>query len=140
MDMKESFALDRCFLVLGRPGSGCTTLLKTLANFREEFHAVEGDIYYDSILPGDLENHFRGDVLYCPEEDVRFPTLTVDQTLAFAAKTRAPHGHVDDTTKFVTDILFRTFGLNHARKTLVGDAFVRGISGGEKSACRLPRL
>ena len=121
---------------MGRPGSGCTTLLKTLANFRGEFHAVKGDVYYDSISPEDLKHHFRGDVQYCPEEDIHFPTLTVDQTLSFAAKTRAPHGHIDhngkEYTKFLTDILVRTFGLNHARKTLVGDAFIHGASGGEK--------
>jgi ATP-binding cassette subfamily G (WHITE) protein 2 (SNQ2) len=107
-----------------------------LANFRGEFHAVEGDVYYDSISPEDLKNHFRGDVQYCPEEDIHFPTLTIDQTLSFATKTRAPHGHINhngtEYTKYLTDILVRTFGLNHARKTLVGDAFIHGASGGEK--------
>ena len=123
-------------MVLGRPGSGCTTLLKTLANLREEYHAVEGNIYYDSILPEDLKKHLRGDVQYCPEEDIHFPSLTVDQTLTFAAKTRAPRVRLDysrkEYTKFITDILTGVFGLSHTRKTPVGDAIIRGISGGEK--------
>jgi ATP-binding cassette, subfamily G (WHITE), member 2, SNQ2 len=123
-------------VVLGRPGSGCTTLLKTLANLREEYHAVKGDVYYDSISPDDLKNYARGDIQYCPEEDIHFPTLTVDQTLNFATKTRAPHVRIDYTrneyTKFVTDILTTTFGLNHAKKTPIGNAAIRGISGGEK--------
>jgi ATP-binding cassette subfamily G (WHITE) protein 2 (SNQ2) len=123
-------------VVLGRPGSGCTTLLKTLANLREEYHAVEGIIYYDAFSPKDHEKYFRGDVQYCPEEDIHFPTLTVDQTLTFAAKTRTPHVRLGysrtEYTKVATDILTSIFGLKHVRKTPVGDATIRGISGGEK--------
>lgn len=151
--LKVLFVLGRCFVccfmnwllilthrprlvVLGRPGSGCTTLLKTLANHREEYHAVKGDVYYDSISPDDIKNHVRGDVLYCPEDDIHFPTLTVDQTLTFATKARAPHVRIDQNRKeyttFITDILTATFGLNHARNTPIGDAAIRGISGGEK--------
>lgn len=123
-------------MVLGRPGSGCTTLLKTLANLRGEYHAVKGDVFYDSISPEDVRNHVRGDVQYCPEDDIHFPTLTVDQTLAFAAKTRAPRVRISNSTeeytKLVTDMLTTTFGLNHAKNTLIGSAAIHGISGGEK--------
>ena len=123
-------------MVLGMPGAGCSTLLKALANLREEYHSVEGGVYYDSISPKDLKKHFRGDVQYCPEDDVHFPTLTVDQTLAFAAKTRTPHvrAHVtrEGYMKLITDIVTTVFGLNHARNTPVGDAVIRGVSGGEK--------
>ena len=123
-------------MVLGRPGSGCTTLLKTLANLRGEYHAVKGDVFYDSISPEDVRNHVRGDVQYCPEVDIHFPTLTVDQTLAFAAKTRAPRVRISNSTeeytKLVTDMLTTTFGLNHAKNTLIGSAAIHGISGGEK--------
>jgi ATP-binding cassette subfamily G (WHITE) protein 2 (SNQ2) len=126
----------RHVVVLGRPGSGCTTFLKTLANLHEEYHAVEGTIYYDSISPKDHKKYFRGDVQYCPEEDIHFASLTVDQTLTFAAKARAPHARLgysrEEYTKFATDILTKIFGLQHVRKTPVGDAIVRGISGGEK--------
>lgn len=125
-------------LVLGRPGSGCSTLLKTLANQRAEYHAVEGDVRYDSIFPEELERHYRGDVQYCPEDDIHFPTLTVEQTISFAAKTRSPRAHMglaaseDEYSELVTDILCTVFGLRHARKTPVGNASIRGASGGEK--------
>lgn len=36
-------------LVLGRPGSGCSTLLRSLANVTEPFAKIEGDIAYASI-------------------------------------------------------------------------------------------
>lgn len=33
-------------LVVGRPGSGCTTFLKAIANIREGLAGVDGDVIY----------------------------------------------------------------------------------------------
>ena len=122
--------------MLGRPGSGCTTLLKTLANRRKEYYGVHGDVYYDSISPTDMYNRYRGDVQYCPEDDIHFPTLTVEQTLKFAATARTPRCRGNETraefADSVVDILTTVFGLRHVRKTPVGDHALRGVSGGEK--------
>jgi ATP-binding cassette subfamily G (WHITE) protein 2 (SNQ2) len=123
-------------VVLGSPGSGCSTFLKTLANQRAEYHAIEGQVQYDSLTSTQLENHYRGDVQYCPEDDVHFPTLTVGQTLDFAAKTRAPQKRTRESRKEYssdfTEVLMTLFGLSHTKKTPVGDAAIRGVSGGEK--------
>ncbi|RDX52640.1 pleiotropic drug resistance ABC transporter [Lentinus brumalis] len=123
-------------LVLGRPGSGCSTLLKVLANQRQEYHRVEGDVWYDSLDPDQIEKHYRGDVQYCPEDDVHFPTLTVDQTLRFAATTRTPATRLDISRDAhvdrIVEVLETVFGLRHVKDTLVGDASIRGVSGGEK--------
>jgi len=124
-------------VVLGRPGSGCSTFLKTLANQREEFHSVKGDVYYDSLTPSQVAKYYRGDVQYCPEDDVHFPTLTVDQTILFAAKSRAPQTRIhgmsrSEYTQKVAEIYTTIFGLNHVKDTPVGDASIRGVSGGEK--------
>ncbi|KAG5727434.1 Brefeldin A resistance protein [Termitomyces sp. T112] len=131
-------------LVLGRPGSGCTTFLKTMANMREEYHAVNGDVHYDSLSPEDIRNHYRGDVQYCPEDDVHFPTLSVEQTLKFAAKTRAPHVRIGVSRSVynnrITDVFATLFGLRHARKTPVGDAAIRGVSGGEKKRVSIAEI
>ncbi|KIJ14869.1 hypothetical protein PAXINDRAFT_169539 [Paxillus involutus ATCC 200175] len=124
-------------LVLGRPGSGCTTFLKTIANQRGDYHAIHGDVHYDSFTPEDIAQRYRGDVVYCPEDDVHFPTLTVEQTLSFAATMRAPRKRLanqsrEEYTKLVVEVLMRIFGLEHARDMVVGDAAIRGISGGQK--------
>jgi len=112
-------------------------LLKTLTNQRAEYHLVEGEVHYDSLSPEDIFKHFRGDVTYCPEDDVHFPTLTVDETLRFAAKMRAPHARFEHRSRgsyvtSITDIIQTLFGLRHVKNTPVGDAAVRGVSGGEK--------
>ena len=128
--------LTSIVVVLGRPGSGCTTFLKTLANLRNKYVFVSGTVHYDSIPPSDIEHQFRGDVQYCSEDDVHFPTLTVEQTLSFAAKTRIPHRQFEELReeyiKQMTDKLTSVLDLQHTRNTLVGDAVIRGISGGEK--------
>ncbi|KAG1743692.1 ABC-2 type transporter-domain-containing protein [Suillus paluster] len=124
-------------LVLGNPGSGCSTFLKTLANQRGEYHAVEGEVSYDSFTFEDIRDHYRGDVIYCPEDDIHFPSLTVEETLSFAIKTRTPQTRPANQSRKqfnaeFLDILLRIFGLHHVRKTVVGDAAIRGVSGGEK--------
>ncbi|OJA08202.1 hypothetical protein AZE42_13380, partial [Rhizopogon vesiculosus] len=130
-------APSEMLLVLGKPGSGCSTFLKTLANQREEYHAVEGQVSYDSFTPEDIRKHFRGDVIYCPEDDIHFPTLTVEQTISFAIKTRTPQTRLANQSRKqfndeILDILLRIFGLQHVRKMVVGNAAIRGVSGGEK--------
>ncbi|KAK7033390.1 pleiotropic drug resistance ABC transporter [Favolaschia claudopus] len=124
-------------LVLGRPGSGCSTLLKTLANQTDEYHSVSGYVHYDSLSPEQIRAHYRGDVQYCPEDDVHFPTLTVEQTLQFAAQLRAPPAKArletrEEYTESMVEILLTIFGLRHVRQTPVGDNAIRGVSGGQK--------
>lgn len=128
--------------MLGNPGSGCSTLLKTLANQRREYHSVHGQVHYDSFTSDDIEQHYRGDVQYCPEDDVHFPTLSVEETIRFSTGMRAPENRPANMTRQryveeVTDTMASTFGLQHVRKTCVGDAAIRGISGGEKKRVSL---
>jgi len=54
-------------LVLGRPGSGCTTLLKTLAGMTESFHGWSGVITYSGVGIDLIKKKFRGDVVYNAE-------------------------------------------------------------------------
>lgn len=54
-------------LVLGRPGSGCTTLLKTIAGETDEFKGIEGDILYSGATQDDMQKYFRSEVIYNAE-------------------------------------------------------------------------
>ena len=125
-------------VVLGRPGAGCTTLLKTLASHTHGFHvAKESIISYDGITPKEIRENYRGDVTYSAETDEHFPHLTVGQTLNFAARLRTPQNRPDSISrdeyaKHITDVYMATYGLSHTFHTKVGNDLVRGVSGGER--------
>lgn len=72
-------------LVLGRPGAGCTTLLKVLANRRRGYAEVTGDVRWGTLDPKQAEQ-FRGQITMNTEEEVFFPSLTVGQTIDFATR------------------------------------------------------
>lgn len=54
-------------LVLGCPGSGCTTFLKTIANQRREYTSVRGDVRYAGIDAGEMAKVYKGEVAYNQE-------------------------------------------------------------------------
>jgi ABC-type multidrug transport system ATPase subunit len=54
-------------LVLGRPGSGCSTLLRVLANDRVHYKEIKGDIKYSHLTPKMIKKHYKGEVLYNQE-------------------------------------------------------------------------
>jgi ABC-type multidrug transport system ATPase subunit len=118
-------------LVLGRPGAGCSTFLKAIANDRGAFAGVNGEVSYGGLSAEDQNKHFRGEVNYNPEDDQHFPSLTVWQTLKFSLinKTRK---HDRESIPIIIDALLKMFGITHTRNTLVGNEYVRGVSGGER--------
>ncbi|OBZ91030.1 ABC transporter G family member 14 [Choanephora cucurbitarum] len=124
-------------LVLGRPGAGCTSFLKVIANMRSSFTRVDGDVSYGGIHPDDFAEKFRGQVCYNEEDDQHYPTLTLKQTLQFTLRTKTPGKRLDGQSKkdFVCEILYllgNMLGLTKQMDTMVGNAFVRGLSGGER--------
>lgn len=54
-------------LVLGCPGSGCTTFLKAVANQRQDYAAIEGDVRYAGIDALDMAKYYKGEVVYNEE-------------------------------------------------------------------------
>jgi ABC-type multidrug transport system ATPase subunit len=54
-------------LVLGRPGAGCSTLLRVLANDRKNYKDVSGEVTYGPFSSDEIAKHHRGEVLYNQE-------------------------------------------------------------------------
>ena len=118
-------------LVLGRPGSGCTTFLKAIANKRAEYASVSGDISYGGISAKEQAAHYRGEVNYNPEDDQHLPSLNVWQTLMFSLLNKTKKREKQEI-RVIVDALMRMFGISHTAKTLVGNELIHGISGGER--------
>jgi ABC-type multidrug transport system ATPase subunit len=124
-------------LVLGRPGSGCTSLLNMLSNNRLGYAEVTGDVKFGD-MPVQEAKQYRGQIIMNTEEEIFFPTLTVRDTIDFAARMKVPY-HLppgittaEEYAQFNRDFLLRSVGISHTADTKVGDAFIRGVSGGER--------
>lgn len=118
-------------LVLGRPGSGCSTFLKAIANNRESYASVTGEVSYGGISAEKQKKLYRGEVAYNEEDDVHFANLNVWQTLIFALTTKTKK-KATQHIPIIAEGLMRMFGITHTKYTPVGDAYVRGVSGGER--------
>ncbi|KZZ99461.1 ABC transporter ABCl1 [Moelleriella libera RCEF 2490] len=125
-------------VVLGPPGSGCSTFLKTIAGEMNGIYAGDGSYFnYQGISAKEMHSRHRGEAIYTAEVDVHFPQLSVGETLTFAARARQarqlPEGL--DRNAFadhVRDVVMAMFGISHTINTRVGNEYVRGVSGGER--------
>lgn len=89
---------------------------------------------------------YRQQILFNNEDDVHFPTLTVNQTMKFALRNKVPRerpAHLQSGKEFVQDQrdgILGSLGIPHTRKTLVGNEFIRGVSGGERKRVSLAEV
>ncbi|KAJ7597296.1 ABC-2 type transporter-domain-containing protein [Mycena floridula] len=134
-------------LVLGCPGSGCSTFLRTIANQREGYASVSGDVLYAGMSAAEIAKYYQGEVVYNEEDDIHIATLTVAQTLSFAlsTKTPGPDGRLPGVSgkefnREVLETLLRMLNISHTKETLVGSAFVRGVSGGERKRVSIAEM
>ncbi|KAL2831229.1 ABC-2 type transporter-domain-containing protein [Aspergillus cavernicola] len=125
-------------VVLGRPGSGCSTFLKTIAGEMNGIQVSEDTVLnYQGISAKDMQKAFRGEAIYTAENDVHFPQLSVGDTLTFAAPARAPRNRLEGVSsqqyaEHMRDVVMAMLGLSHITNTRVGNDFIRGVSGGER--------
>lgn len=125
-------------VVLGRPGAGCSTFLKTIANQTYGFDVdPNSTVSYDGLTAHQINKHFRGQVVYCAETEMHFPQLTVGDTLEFVAKMKTPlnrpHGVSRSAyAKHMAAVVMATYGLSHTKNSKVGNDIIRGVSGGER--------
>ncbi|KAK7740862.1 ATP-binding cassette transporter snq2 [Diatrype stigma] len=131
-------------LVLGRPGSGCTTFLKSIANQRYGYTSVTGEVLYGPWTAEEFKQ-YRGEAVYNEEDDRHHATLTVEQTLGFALDVKVPNKLPAGTNKAkfkeaVISMLLKMFNIEHTRKTVVGDALIRGVSGGERKRVSIAEM
>jgi ABC-type multidrug transport system ATPase subunit len=122
-------------VVMGVSGGGKTTLLNLLAGRLESTlttrYERSGSILFGGSTPA--PDVVKSVVSYVAQtDDALLPTLTVRETLYFAAQLRLPRWMSKaDKAARAEDVLLK-LGLRDCANNLVGNDLVKGISGGEK--------
>ncbi|KAG4215046.1 hypothetical protein ERO13_A01G153500v2 [Gossypium hirsutum] len=125
----------RLLAIMGPSGSGKTTLLNVLASqiLASPRLALSGLLEFNGKPSSTKAYKFA----YVRQEDLFFSQLTVRETLSLAAELQLPEiSSVEERDEYVNNLLFK-LGLVSCADSIIGDAKVRGISGGEKKRLSL---
>lgn len=114
--------------LMGGSGSGKTTLLNTLA--QRQAASVSGKVMINGEVCT-LATH-RAVTSFVEQEDTLIGSLTVDETLWFAARLALPRSITKTEVKNRVSKMVESFGLTSQRSTLIGTPVQKGISGGQK--------
>ncbi|KAF9484945.1 hypothetical protein BDN70DRAFT_871937 [Pholiota conissans] len=115
--------------ILGPSGAGKTTLVEILAG-----KSKSGEISGQCSVLSDSITASAPRVGFVPQQDILPATLTVFETLLFAARLRLPENVTDKEKKERVDTLLEKLGISEIRNARIGDVTggkARGISGGE---------
>ncbi|KAI9841668.1 MAG: hypothetical protein M1837_000462 [Sclerophora amabilis] len=122
-------------VIMGPSGSGKTSLLNSMArrlhNSASTSYRSSGRLLYNGATPS--ASVIRSVTCYvCQDDDALLPSLTVRETLRFAAGLRLPaHMSRAEKAQRAERVLFK-MGLKDCADNLIGSELVKGISGGEK--------
>ncbi|GMF26663.1 unnamed protein product [Phytophthora lilii] len=151
------FKPARITLILGQPGSGKSSLLKILGgrfplDKTIKFSAV---VTYNDIEREKLLSLLARFIAYTNQNDDHYPLLSVHEAFEFAhrccgggdlkptviealnkcdnsEKRELAFNIVTAQDKFAADIRVKSLGLDRCKNTKVGNAMIRGVSGGER--------
>ncbi|OAA35627.1 ABC transporter [Beauveria brongniartii RCEF 3172] len=117
--------------IMGPSGSGKTTLLNALAHrIAAAGSTTTGDILVNG-QPANLKT-IRDLSAYVEQEDSLIGSLTVKETMVFAARLALPSKTSKQDALQRVDDLINSFGLHTQRNTIVGTPIKKGLSGGQK--------
>ncbi|KAL6720473.1 hypothetical protein ACLMJK_002396 [Lecanora helva] len=117
--------------LMGPSGSGKTTLLNVLARRGPSTKlTVSGEVTVNGESIG--SQTFRSITSYVEQEDALIGSLTVRETLDFAARLALPSAVARHERKRRIDQLLASFGLQNQANSIVGTPIRKGISGGQK--------
>ncbi|XP_057975009.1 ABC transporter G family member 25 [Malania oleifera] len=122
-------------VVLGPSGSGKSTLLNALAG-RLQGHGLSGTVLANGRK---LTKPVLRRTGFVAQDDLLYPHLTVRETLVFCSLLRLPQTLSKAEKISVVESVMAELGLEKCENTIIGDALVRGVSGGERKRVSIGR-
>ena len=114
--------------ILGSSGSGKTSVLNALSQrIRGNRLTTTGDILYNGST---ILETVRS--AYVMQQDILLPTLTVRETLRYAAELRLPPPTIGEERRKIVEEVILELGLKECADTRIGNNVYKGCSGGEK--------
>eukprot|EP00803_Ostreobium_quekettii_P006485 evm.model.scf_157.4 EVM.evm.TU.scf_157.4 scf_157:83416-93168(-) len=115
--------------LMGPSGSGKTSFISVLGGRKPKLMDAEGDILFNG---KPLDKAMKRRVGFVLQDDLMYASLTVEETLYFAAMLRLPKTMTRFEKKERVESVISTLGLTKCRDTLIGGFMMRGVSGGER--------
>ncbi|KAK8647530.1 hypothetical protein V6N13_121265 [Hibiscus sabdariffa] len=116
--------------ILGPSGSGKSTLLNALAGrLRLDRGNFSGTMLANNRKSTKQIAKRTG---FVAQDDVLYPHLTVRETLVFCSLLRLPKTLSTKDKISVAESVLSELGLSKCENTIIGNSFIRGISGGER--------
>ncbi|KAL5778901.1 hypothetical protein ACOSQ2_009638 [Xanthoceras sorbifolium] len=116
--------------ILGPSGSGKSTLLNALAGRLQAGHGGHtGTILANNKKPDRQVAKRTG---FVTQDDLLYPHLTVRETLLFCSLLRLPKTLSKREKASVAESVMTELGLTKCQNTIIGNTFIRGVSGGER--------
>ncbi|KAG7394267.1 hypothetical protein PHYBOEH_005422 [Phytophthora boehmeriae] len=124
-------------LILANPGAGKSTFLKALAGKLQNKSTAQtgGQILYSGLRGDEIDLIKLAGLV--DQTDNHIPTLTVRETFKFAdtcvnGRPEDQPEELRDIAALRTELFIQILGLEECADTVVGDALLRGVSGGER--------
>lgn len=122
-------------VIMGPSGSGKTSLLCSIARrLHSSFgtrYRVTGEMLYNGAVPS--ESVIRSASSFVTQDDdALMPSLTVRESLQFAAGLRLPSWMSKEEKNRKAEEILLKMGLKDCANNLIGSDLIKGISGGEK--------
>ncbi|TPX48807.1 hypothetical protein SeLEV6574_g01840 [Synchytrium endobioticum] len=127
-DMNGHAKPGEILAIMGGSGAGKTTLLNVLSG-RARGGRATGDVRFNN---EDVDAWWQSAVGYVQQQDLFFETLTVRETLQYAALLKLPDTMTHQQKMARVDKVVAQMRLSRRLDTKVGNSTIRGISGGEK--------
>ncbi|XP_011001789.1 PREDICTED: ABC transporter G family member 25-like [Populus euphratica] len=114
--------------ILGPSGSGKSTLLNALSG-RIQANGFTGTVLTNNRKP---VRQIMKRIGFVTQDDILYPHLTVRETLVFCSLLRLPKSLSKQDKTLVAESVISELGLAKCGNTIIGNGFIRGISGGER--------